>query len=318
MTSSAHALFHLGLHAALADGTISLGERQILEGFALALPEPRPSLRQIEADLRTRRLATAELVRPLTTPAERQSAYEMCATVCAADGPPTPSEQWFLSELRTELGLEPAASRDTDAQVRTVTTPLPTGNANGTSTASSSALTAPTVAVDPAALDRTILNHALLAGGLELLPDTLATMAILPVQMRLVYQMGKAHGVELDRGHLQEFLGVIGVGVASQVIERYAVRMLGGLAGRFLGGWGRGLTGQATSSAMSFATTYALGQAARQYYAGGRKLGAVELKQLFQGLLPEAQRLQAGQQAQILRQSASLRGTDLATLARSL
>lgn len=47
-------------------------------------------------------------------------------------------------------------------------------------------------------LDRTIVNRAILAGGLELLPQSLATMAIVPVQMKLVHEIGRVHGYALD------------------------------------------------------------------------------------------------------------------------
>jgi len=52
----------------------------------------------------------------------------------------------------------------------------------------------------------------------------------------LVYRIGKAHGYELDRGHLRELLGVAGVGLTSQVVEGYARKLLGGLLGKMGGG----------------------------------------------------------------------------------
>lgn len=45
----------------------------------------------------------------------------------------------------------------------------------------------------------TARNAAILNGALELLPETLSTMAIIPLQMRLVYNVGKAHGYEVER-----------------------------------------------------------------------------------------------------------------------
>ena len=114
--------------------------------------------------------------------------------------------------------------------------------------------------------------------GLELLPARLATLAILPLQMRLVYKIGKSYGFELDRGHVKDFLGVLGVGMASQMIEGFARSLVRGLLGRGLVG---GLADQASGSAIAFGTTYALGHAAKRYYAGGRKLRPDELRELF-------------------------------------
>jgi uncharacterized protein (DUF697 family) len=45
-----------------------------------------------------------------------------------------------------------------------------------------------------------ILNSAILNGALEIMPHTLATMAIVPLQMRMVYHIGKSYGFELDSG----------------------------------------------------------------------------------------------------------------------
>jgi uncharacterized protein (DUF697 family) len=163
-------------------------------------------------------------------------------------------------------------------------------------------------------MGRSILNHALLAGGLELLPNALATMAIIPLQMKLVYSLGKQHGYELDRGHIKDFLATLGVGLGSQVVEGFASRLLTGLAGKAFGRLGRMVAGQATSSAFAFATTYALGQAARQYYAGGRRLGAVELRSLFGGLLGEGRSLQAQYLPQIREQAGRIRVNELLPL----
>ena len=44
-----------------------------------------------------------------------------------------------------------------------------------------------------------ILNYSILNGALELLPQSMASMAIIPLQMKMVYRIGKEHGYELDR-----------------------------------------------------------------------------------------------------------------------
>jgi len=45
----------------------------------------------------------------------------------------------------------------------------------------------------------------------------MASMAIIPLQMRLVYRIGKAHGYELDRGHIKDLLAAMGVGLTGQL-----------------------------------------------------------------------------------------------------
>ena len=70
-----------------------------------------------------------------------------------------------------------------------------------------------------------------------------------------------------------------------------ARKLLGGLLGRAGGGMARTVGKQVASSAMSFATTWALGRLAQQYYAGGRTLSAIELRQLFGSLTEQARGL---------------------------
>jgi hypothetical protein len=81
------------------------------------------------------------------------------------------------------------------------------------------------------------------------------------------------------------------VGLTSQVVEGYARKLLGGLLGRLGGALGRKAGHQVASSAMSFANTYALGRLAQRYYAGGRTLSGMQLKELFSSLVGEAQSL---------------------------
>jgi len=127
--------------------------------------------------------------------------------------------------------------------------------------------------------------------ALEILPETLASMAILPLQVRLVYRIGTAYGYELDQGHIKEFIAALGVGLAGQYLEHFGRKLLGGLLGSVLGGMGRAVGHQAASSGMAFATTWALGQVAKQYYGGGRTLDAEKLKAAFAPLLAQGQAL---------------------------
>ena len=92
-----------------------------------------------------------------------------------------------------------------------------------------------------AELDKYILNHSIVNGAIELLPQSLATMAIIPLQLKLVYRIGQAYGVQLDKGHIREFLATAGVGLTSQYVEQFGRKLLGGLLGSVAGGLGRGL-----------------------------------------------------------------------------
>jgi len=68
---------------------------------------------------------------------------------------------------------------------------------------------------------------------------------------------------------------------------------------------------------MAFATTYALGHAARQYYGGGRTLAALKLQELFGGLLGQAQQLQARYLPEIAQRAQQIDVSQLAQLVQS-
>ncbi len=283
------AIICLCILAAFADGAQDEVERAQIQRIVDGFNEAGLDLTSMYQDTLGGKLTSAELAQQLQTSSARALAYEMALGVCHADGVINGPEREFLAALRQQLQLDPAsvAPQERTAQAF-VEQPL-------------AATTMPPV-IDSgreAELDRMILNAAILNGALEIMPQTLGTMAIIPLQIRLVYQIGKRYGYELDHGHIKDFLATVGVGLSSQVVEGYARRLIGGLtrgvAGRLMGG----LASQAVGSALGFATTYALGQVARRYYAGGRMLSTAQLKDVFSSMLQEGRDLQARYSGQI-------------------
>ncbi|MDX5409207.1 MAG: GTPase, partial [Thauera sp.] len=220
---------------------------------------------------------------------------------CEADGSHDAGETAFLQRLSGLLGLESGAAERFIHEAEAVAeapaagelAALPGFDASDAAVPAAPVGRATAPAPDAAELDRMILNAAILNGALELLPQSMASMAIIPLQVRLVYRIGKAHGYELDRGHIKDFLATTGVGMTGQYVEQFGRKLIGGLLGKVLGGAGRAIGSQATGSAFSFATTYAIGKVARQYYGSGRTLDAGALRQSFGGVLEQAKGLQA-------------------------
>ena len=186
------------------------------------------------------------------------------------------------------------------------------GEAARTSAAGKVAADAATGKADPATdakdveIDRMILNAAVMNGALELLPQSLASMAIIPLQMKLVYRIGTEYGYELDRGHIKDLLATMGVGLTGQYLEDIGRKLLGGLLGKVGGRMAGGLARGATGVAMSFVTTWAIGQVARRYYGGGRTMDAGTLRRTFESLAEEAKVLQTRYLPQIEQQSRSI------------
>ena len=276
------AIVTLSLLAAFADGGKHEREREEIRRIAEGLGSELhlPTLYQ---DVLMKRVTLAGAAAALQSAEARNLAYEMAVCVCDADGVHSKPEQAFLDEVRAALRLDaPQAERFTRDADALAAAPMATAIPGS----------APRASANEAELDKAILNASIVNGALELLPETLSTMAIIPLQMRLVYNIGKAHGYELDSGHVKDFLATAGVGLTSQYLEQAGRKLLGGLLGSIAGGIGRGLGKQAVSSGMSFATTYALGHVAKRYYAGGRTLSTQMLREAFESVMREGRSLQ--------------------------
>ncbi|MGJ3702440.1 YcjF family protein [Variovorax sp. AFSI2.2] len=286
--SETKAIVTLSLLAAFVDGEKHERERaeikRIAEGLSQADGVNLPTLYQ---DVLMKRVSMASVAGELQSTDSKQLAYEMAVCVCDADGTQSEAERMFLTDLRTSLGLDASAAQFS-RQAEDIAAAVPVAATGAAAASTAAAVPSP----DSAELDKSILNAAILNGALELLPETLSTMAIIPLQMKLVYRIGKAHGYELDSGHVKDFLATVGVGLTSQYLEQAGRKLLGGLLGKMGGGLLRGLGNQAVSSGMSFASTYALGHVAKRYYAGGRTLSTQMLKDSFSNVVQEGKSLQ--------------------------
>jgi len=271
-----NSLLTIALTAAFADGNKDERERLRMRELATRLAGDRIDLAELDRKVLLDKPPLAEIVRPLSTPALRRYAYELAVAVVDADGVHIEAEGAFLRELAGALGLPADAAARVVADADAIAA-APTDGAQAAAAHPVEGRVMP----DAAELDRRILNASITNAALELLPESLASMAILPLQLRLVYRIGQAYGYELDQGHIKELLATLGVGLTGQYLEQFGRRLLGGLLGGVLGGMGRAVGHQAASSGMSFATTWALGQLAKQYYGGGRTLDAAKLKAAF-------------------------------------
>jgi uncharacterized protein (DUF697 family) len=214
--------------------------------------------------------------------------------VATADGARTEAEKAFLAQLASALGLPATDVQAFGAQADAIVAAPVASAARGQ------------LMPDDAAIDKRILDASITNAALELLPETLASMAIIPLQMRLVYRIAKAHGYELDRDQIKELLATLGVGMAGQYLEQVGRKLIGGLLGGVAGGFMGSIARGTTGVAFSFATTYAIGQVARRYYAGGRTMNAELLRQAFDDLLQQGRALQARYVPQIEQQARAI------------
>jgi uncharacterized protein (DUF697 family)/tellurite resistance protein len=291
------AILTIALLAAFADGDKADSEREAVRRLAESLGREAggAALAGLYQDVLLKRVTLADAVAALGDPAQRQLAYEMAVCVCDADGRQNAAETAFLSDLKSRLALDAGRAQAFEQEADAVLTAAAAAAPVSAPVPVAAQVPTGTQAADPAqeaALDKTILNAALLNGALELLPQSWASMAIIPLQVRMVYNIGRTYGIELDQGHIKEFITTVGVGLTSQYVEQFGRKLLGGLLGKVAGRTIGGIGGVATGMAMSFATTYALGQVARRYYAGGRVMSTALLQQTFQQLLTPARQMQ--------------------------
>jgi uncharacterized protein (DUF697 family)/tellurite resistance protein len=301
----------IALYAAFSDGAKDDREREEIRRIAESLAEEsdQPELSRLYQDVLLRRVTIEDATTRLTDPGTRQLAYEMSVCVCDADGLQSAPERLFLAELRALLQLDAGQTEAFDQEVEAIVqsseatrSPARPGEAVVSPAQTAIAQALPS----DAELDKSILNYALFNGALELLPQSWASMAIIPLQVKMVYAIGKAHGVELDQGHIKEFIAAAGVGLTSQYLEQFGRKLLGGLLGKAAGKVFGKVGGTATGMAFSFATTYALGQLAKRYYAGGRTMSTSVLRDAFQNLLEPAKQLQTQYLPQIRQQAETI------------
>lgn len=263
--SEQESILAIALIAAFADGEKDEAEHAAIRGVLHQFQLDGARMAGLYQGVISKETSVAEAAAGLISPEARDLAYEIARCLCEANGPVVPAEQAVLDQLKSALGMASLA-------------PVP-----------------PPPATIQGDLEPLLIRYAVLTAALELLPQTAGSLAIVPIQMKLVHDIGQRHGVALDRASLQDFAATLGIGAVSQVIEAGLRRLLSGVAGSVAGKAGEaaaGITGGVAGTALTFATTYALGTVADRYYAEGRKMDLPILKAEFTSLVGKAKDLQ--------------------------
>ena len=301
-TSETESILTLCLIASFADGDKHERERQQMKKITDSLAGGEVDFTALYQEVLLNKPEIPAVAARLVTPGSRELAYEMAVCVCDADDVCNPAERQFLDQLRTALALPASTTQPADAEAAALAT-------------------IPVASPAPAQSEETdamVLRYAIVAGALELLPQSMATLAILPLQSKMVYRIGKQRGFELDRKSIGEFIATVGLGLASQVFEGFARRLMKGLGKTVAGKFGGTLGSAATGIAMSFGATYALGQLAKLYYDSGRSLSIETLKSKYTPLLAQGKALAEKYTGQITEQSQQLQGANIATLLKGV
>lgn len=283
-------LIAIAMMAARADGRSDSNEQQAVDAVVKKIGSP--DVTKLAEQVAGGQLRVADLAARLSDDEARRVAYEGAVTIINADGVANDAEKAFLRELRDALRFSPgdvaAIERTAETLAETPVTQVHSG------------------APPAGPLDEMILQQAMLTGALEILPDRLASIAILPLQLRLVYTIGQRHGQKLDVNQVKDLAATLGLGAVAQSMEGVVMKVVGGLTGGLLGGLVGGATRVATGAAITFAATYSLGHVADQYYKQGRRISTNDLRALYDRFKQEATTLYPRVQKQVEQQSASL------------
>jgi uncharacterized protein (DUF697 family)/tellurite resistance protein len=302
-----HSILSIALLAAFADHSKDDREREAIKRVAEALGKDSSlDLPGLYRQVLLEKPSLAELAGKLPERELRQLAYEMAVGVIEADGSTSAAESTFLADLAQAFELPRAQAETFNRQADAIAAPA--AAVEGVVLGSSS--------LPQAEMDKLITHAAITNAALELLPESLASMAIIPLQLRLVYRIGKSYGYEMDASHARDFIATLGAGLTSQYVEQFGRKLLGGLLGGIGGGVGRAVGRQAASSGLSFATTYAIGRIAQRYYSGGRNMDAATLKTAFADLLGEARGLAPNYAGEIMRKAETIDLRNLSALIR--
>lgn len=134
--------------------------------------------------------------------------------------------------------------------------------------------------------DPLIMGHAMAAAGSDLVP-AVGAVAVSAVQARLLQRIGEIYGVSWDRQTLAEFAAALGTGVAARTLLGFGLRQLA----KLIPAYGQTIAA-ATSSAMSFAVTFAMGKAAAHFLTQRQRgLASEETAAVYQRSLAQAMRL---------------------------
>ncbi len=180
-----HAILSIAVLASFADGKKAEVEREQIRNImeSLQTEGTQLDLAKLYQDVLLKRIDLATAAASITDHSHRQLAYEMAVCVCDADGVMTGEEQRFLQELKSHLQLD-------DVEAEKIAEPAHAIAAASTIAAvthteqPAKAATISVSSVPEAELDKSILNYAILNGALELLPQSWASMAIIPLQIK--------------------------------------------------------------------------------------------------------------------------------------
>lgn len=127
-------------------------------------------------------------------------------------------------------------------------------------------------------LRREVLIYASLSSSSDVLP-AIGLVSVPALQIKMLHSLANRYGITWDKKTFAEFLGTLGAGFTVQYLTKLGTRQLI----KLIPVYGQ-IVGTATSVAISFATTYALGRAGCYYFyfkSKGEFIDPEDLKKVY-------------------------------------
>jgi uncharacterized protein (DUF697 family) len=293
------ALLTLALVAVFANGPKDERELHQLRRVLEELSGPAGANLSLQLqDVQLKRRSARDAIAALKHPEARQLAYETAVCVCDVDGVHSDAEHRFLEDVRIALALDVRSARSFERMASAIAdASLQPDPVRG--------FPPPVDAAGSQALDAGIVEVAAFGASLARAGTSLNLLALIPLQMKMIYRVAKAYDARRERGQVKDLMTQLGVAALPQHLQVF---------GLFL------LEGAPRAEAAAFANTYALGHAAKSIYSasyGGEEESApAALAEHFEALQTEGRALYATQAYAIEQQARILAANELIVLLR--
>lgn len=277
------ALASLKILAAIAraDGSVHNDERRSLAAALDNLELPAPV--KIEELLADTSIDVASELAKLESPEAREQIYRSAFFMAHADGTCTKEEQAILDLVATETQVTPAARQSLDrifAPARTSLLPTKLSKVEDAGERTKK-------------VQSQVMKYAIVSAVLGAFPVpgvAIATdLAVIALQLKMVRDIGKLWGHDVDRNAAKSMLYTMGLGTGA----RLAVNNLA----KLLPGWG-----SAIGATTSFASTFALGRVIEKFFSADAKVDLASLKPDFDAAQKEGKAAYKEQKAEIAKQ----------------
>jgi uncharacterized protein (DUF697 family) len=244
---------------AKADGTLAPEERAVLEDAIQAAP---PAGVTVDALLNGAYDVDAELAR-ITSQEGRDATFSSAFAMAYADRHVDPAEQALLDKIEKAF-VVPKETKGLFGRLF----------AEAKDTVS---LTSIAPIADPARrkkeIDEDVLKYSILSAVLGAFPIPIVSiatdLAVVGLQAKMFRDIGQYWGRESTKDTAKQIMGGLGVGTGARIAVNNLAKFIPGV-------------GSVVAASTNFASTWALGKVANQYWESGGKADMKMMKELFQ------------------------------------